>query len=177
MVTKADLKNLEAEVNRLHEHYREQERHREKLIDAAVSRARSRAEKDTEPQKREIDDSRKAYREARERLDAAKVAHATASDEGPIVGTVLHEWKRDSYGYRLGDWKKSGRTGVVRVWDNGSAHPPNIRYSLPSVGDKYIRVLKRDGSESTTFDTLRGWRSEWHEADWKPPVVKSERRF
>jgi len=175
MVTKADLKRLEAEVDRLEERYREQERSREKLIDAAVTRARRQAEKDTIAQQREIDDTRKAHGEALHALEVAKISHTTDSDEGLRIGTILHEWSYGSWTWSR-TRSKTGRTGVVRVWDRNSAHPPNVRWSLPRVGEKYIRVLRKDDTESINFAPLSGVsRSEWHPADWKPPVEKRGR--
>ena len=109
-----------------------------------------------------------AWKEAR--VEAArKKAHTL----GPI-GTVLIEWDSGrSYGYTSRrEWRKTGRTGKLDVWTMDSAHPANMTWSLPSVGDFYVRVVKKDGSESRLFESLRGYSSDWFVEGKSPPGAK-----
>jgi hypothetical protein len=86
----------------------------------------------------------------------AEYAKARAQDTGWFpVGTVVEEWERVGYLYRHADnphHRKTGRRGVVRIWDNDSPRPDRTSYGQPDVGDVYVRLLKKDGSESVKYE-------------------------
>ena len=101
---------------------------------------------------------------AEEEWNAAKVAHAKASDEGLPVGMIVFEWSNKGsfyYSSAKRPWTKTGRKGQVDIWTSASDHPTNERWGLPSVGDKYVRLIKKDGTLSRKFEKLNSWNGTW----------------
>lgn len=115
-----------------------------------------------------IDAASRARDEANAALDAARVAHATMDTGWLPVDTVVEEWKQYRYGWARQDGRrrdKTGRHGIVRVWDAGSRYPGNAgRWSLPSPGEVYVRLLRKDGTESAKFERIVGWNGhdDWY---------------
>lgn len=52
--------------------------------------------------------------------------------------------------------------GVVEVFRVGTEFPANLsHYSIPKVGEAFVRLLKKDGKPGKAIDTrLRGWKLE-----------------
>lgn len=93
--------------------------------------------------------------------DEAKVADAVLKKhEKGGVGTKLIEWGSGS-GYYRRELRVTGRVGRIAIWTADSAHPANMRWGLPSVGDFYVRIQRKDGSFAKTFCTLNNYGSLW----------------
>jgi hypothetical protein len=110
-----------------------------------------------------------------ERLQAAHAAVAkahTAIDEMKVSAGLrasadmptytLYEWKKESRpGWVRGPYpyKRTGRKGryEVRTLESQFAtHPWAI-----TLGEQFIRPLKKDGSPSKRFETLKPWGAKW----------------
>lgn len=114
----------------------------------------------------------KAAREAEweaNRAHEAAMAKAAAANTGWLpVGTKVFEWVRPGRWARAGEpMRKSGRVGVVEVCTHESFFAGNARYSRPSVGQVFVRLLKKDGSPS--LKVVEGWRL--CREDWLPEGV------
>lgn len=142
----------------------------DKQYDWAIARAEEEARKAAQKAHAHLKEAAERLNSERcdavDALNALKVAEAGTSKEGPKIGTILVQWKR-GYGYNASLHVTKTR-GRVEVWTPESEHPPNVRWSLPSVGDKYIRILKADGTPSRTFDKLSGFRATWLPEGKKP---------
>ncbi len=94
----------------------------------------------------------------------ARLAEAN-SRYGNYVGTKLHEWK-DTGRHGRTNVIKTGRVGVLAIWTRLSPRPSNLAsYSIPVAGTLYIRLLKKDGTESTQFETIGGFNFDWRHPD------------
>jgi len=180
----------------------ERERERAERARAAAAEARNEAKR---AEQREIDEAEqaimakhaplieaaelefsaanKAWREA---CDAVARAQAEA---WPIVGKIYVEWKSQRYRYSREERSKqpTGKRAIVGVWTSGSPSPENVYHGLPSIGDLYLRVLKKDGTPSTRFERLFSYWGDEPEgaeerfarrlerADWYPEGVDPNR--
>lgn len=94
---------------------------------------------------------------ARQTLDDAKIAAGKEKLARMNYGRgTLIEWetKRDQWFGEKRYWHyRTGRRGVLMVWERGSEYPDNIHhgYALPNYGDLYIRLLKKDGTPGRQF--------------------------
>ena len=69
---------------------------------------------------------------------------------------ILVEWditKNNWHSDRRHWYYRTGRRGILQVWDRESEYPDNIQhgYALPNYGDFYIRLIKKDGAPSRQF--------------------------
>ncbi len=104
-------------------------------------------------------------------LQSERIREANESDEGYPVGTVVVEWSTPlGYGWshKREPLKLTGRRGTIEVWTPESPAPANTRWSQPSVGQKYVRLFKKDGTVSLKFDSLTGWHGQWFREGEKP---------
>lgn len=112
----------------------------------------------------QLKDEREELHELRRQVYAARCAWEDELVEharkDPSVGRVLIGWTAlRCYG---GGWSPNGQKGRIDVWTRESKHPENMRFGLPSPGSLYIRVLKKDGTDSLNFDTLNhSWKVKW----------------
>jgi hypothetical protein len=76
-------------------------------------------------------------------------------------GTLI-EWsthKENWYNLQQRYWYyRTGRKGFLAVWDRDAEYPDNMRhsYTLPQLGDLYIRLLKKDGKPGRQFYKWHG---------------------
>jgi hypothetical protein len=140
-------------VEELEQELRARKRRAEDEFEAAFHEA-TKADRDR------IEALRRESYEAKEAWEDAKIEQAAQDEKALPVGTVLVEWKRSGY-YGGGPSKPTGRKGVVNIWTRQSDHPGNLRWGLPEVGDRYIRVLKKDGTPSRNFEKLSDWKASW----------------
>lgn len=92
--------------------------------------------------------------------DDAKVeaSRVKPHELGP-VGTIVFEWTRPhSFGRSI---MLTGREGRLEIWTPASDHPASIRWGLPSVGSYYVRLLKKDGTDSRVCSDLRSYGQTW----------------
>lgn len=134
-------------------------------------------EKTTEADRERLYQLRREANDAKEAWEAAKVERAAQDTNAIALGTVMVEWKRSGYGFSPGPMKPTGRRGRVAIWTRESPHPENIRWGLPDVGDRYIRVLKKDGTESINFEKLSDWKTTWKPEGEEPEEKKGRSRF
>lgn len=152
---------------------------------AAEKRAEAKRNYEKRVRKRVADAERKAREEfaglaeevvALARLeDAAKHAledeRVRVAMKHPHIGVTVEEWKSSGYGFRPSEPHRTGRRGIIRVWTREEKCPANITYSEPRVGSLFVRLLKKDGTESLQFDTLGGYNGQWRVVEG----TKSER--
>ena len=94
--------------------------------------------------------------EAQKALDDARIAEWAS--RGPAVGTRYLEWNNDRYSREA---IRTGRVAVVEQRTNETRLPDNVRWCLPIIGDKFLRILKKDGTPGLQFVALSDWK-------WKP---------
>jgi hypothetical protein len=121
----------------------------------------------------EIDVSLLDEREAMMALKAAEYHAQAAWDDAKVeasrvkphelgpVGTIVSEWVRSSYSFGSNPLRLTGREGRLEIWTPASDRPTNTRWGLPSVGSYYVRVLKKDGTDSRLFSDLRSYGQTW----------------
>lgn len=80
--------------------------------------------------------------EAEKALDAERTA--AWANKGPAVGTRYVEFESRS------SWAQNsaltGRVAVVEQRTNETRLPENRKWGLPRVGEKFLRILKKDGT-------------------------------
>lgn len=79
---------------------------------------------------------------------------ARLTSMNPLVGRTVQKKKYGSYGYRLTD--KGFEQGVLEVMTHDTEVPSNLKYSKPSIGDLFVRILKSDGTPSKRVDRYSG---------------------
>ena len=89
-------------------------------------------------------------KQAQERYDYAKIKAAAANTQFP-VGTRVQECKPP---HRLSDHLKQGRKGVIELYDYSTARDWKESFTTLSLGDLFVRVLKKDGSPSKSVYRL-----------------------
>ena len=131
---------------------RRNERHHE-LMDAAKTQvARQLAEEF--PDWKETQAAETAAKLA---LEDARIAAGKERLERLNYGRgILVEWdikKNNWHSDRRHWYYRTGRRGILQVWDRESEYPDNIQhgYALPNYGDFYIRLIKKDGAPSRQF--------------------------
>lgn len=145
----------------------------EKKRDDLLDKARNQIDRDLKPEDDAVTALKLAEHAANHEWNLAKVAsaHLKPCEHGP-VGTRMVEWSTGRGYYSHRSWAKTGRTGKLAIWDEHSDYPTNTRYGHPSVGDYYVRVVKKDGTISRNFETLSDWKSKWLPEGVNPPGVK-----
>ena len=85
-------------------------------------------------------------------------AEAGASKYAVLVGLKVEEWKWVSH---VRGTLRSGRSGVLRVWDSASKAPANLAsYSLPRPGQIYVRLIDNKGAEGLRIvRSLHNWKA------------------
>ena len=83
----------------------------------------------------------RAYRAERERVD---VEAALAGIPHP-EGTVLVEWRPQSYNWEGRSFRRTGQKGVMQVKRSGDPHPDNQRYERIANGAVVVRHLTASG--------------------------------
>lgn len=127
--------------------------------------ARTRIIADLKDQHEAVEQARACARVAEEVLDSERIRASQESEEGHRVGTIMAEWDHARY-YGLSTprdrkLKLTGRRGRIEVWTGRSDAPHGTRWSCPNVGEKYVRLFKKDGTDSRKFEKLNGWKGEW----------------
>lgn len=91
-------------------------------------------------------------REIQPQVDALIVSEG-ANKSPWHEGTRFEEWSKP---WLADKYEKTGRVGVVEIWNRESKRPAGQRYGLPSVGDIVLRVLDVKGKPCSRF-VRRGW--------------------
>jgi len=140
--------------------------------DDAIRRTEVDFDKANEPRRAHLVVLNKAVTVAREAYEDDLVRKAAAPRADDIkIGMKMVEWTngRSYFGSHQYAWRATGRTGRVDVWTRETVRPDNMRWGLPAIGDLFIRILKKDGSDSALFETLRGgYKSTWLREGQKP---------
>ena len=120
---------------------------------------------------REIHDRHKpAVTEATKNVVVATEAHnaaivASKRDAGPEIGARYEEWsvpkRKSRFSWELEPANPTGRIAVVQQRTGESEFPANVRWSLPDMGGKFLRVLKKNGEPGLAFEQIG-------HGDWRP---------
>jgi len=136
--------------------------------------AEERIERELKPRREHLADLRRIEVDAVAAWHSAKIedTRQRAGKGGMFaIGTSMAEWKngRSYFGSPRYDWSKTGRVGTIQIWTPETSYPENQRWGLPSPGDLFIRILKKDGKESLNYETLRGnFKGTWMPEGQKP---------
>lgn len=92
-------------------------------------------------------------------------------DNADMYKGLLFEWghERHGFGFASSPKKKTGRVGKYEVCTPQSTFSANKIYCRPSSGERFIRILKKDGSPSLDF--VREYRSNGWLPEGKTPEV------
>jgi hypothetical protein len=94
---------------------------------------------------------------AQKALDDVRISEQAST--GPAIGKRYIEIaRRSTWGEERGP---TGRVSVVEQRTHTTMFRENARWGLPMMGDKFLRVLKKDGTPSLNFARIGDW-------DWKP---------
>jgi hypothetical protein len=158
------VKTTEAAYLKADEVFREARRALEETREKLVATAKNKIDVALKESYDHVGRLRQQYLEAEKAWKTAKVvaAQSKPSEHGP-VGTRMVEWTngRSYFGSTRREWSTTGRKGVLDIWTDESVAPGGTKWSLPGVGDYYVRVLKKDGTESTRFEKLNNWGLKW----------------
>lgn len=109
--------------------------------------------REAEVKKREAD-AREALREAEERRGLA--------DNADMYQGILIEWS-----FIRPHPAMTGRRGKYEICTHKTVFPGNRQYGLPQIGERFIRLLKKDGSPALGFAS--GYRVD---ENWLPEGEK-----
>lgn len=98
-------------------------------------------------------------RKAREEEDAR------IQSLNPLVGLRVQKKKYGHYGMRFTD--AGAEIGVLEVMTHETIVAANLRHSMPSVGDLFVRILKADGTPSKRVDR---YNTNWKRIE-EPAVI------
>jgi hypothetical protein len=140
--------------------------HQRTRAQAAVITAMVRAE-----QQSTIDQLGQRAAEARAAADAAGIEAGNA-ELAAMSDPRRVEWARGKY---LSDaYRATGRTGQYEVWTRETVCAAGrADYSLPRIGELFLRINKKDGTPSANFERASGLDRRcdpggWHPVDWNP---------
>ncbi|WP_300573458.1 hypothetical protein [Phenylobacterium sp.] len=148
---------------------------------SAAKLALSQLESEVATKARAAADAVKA--EYADRVRAASLARRAAhvALNAAITATAQHPWegrrvfRLDPRGAVYGRRAPTRVEGVVEVRRTGTAFPGNAAtYSMPEMGDAFVRLLKKDGTPGAKFDRLHTGRSfPWKLVDDGEPLSAS----
>ena len=107
-----------------------------------------------------------AENEAQQAVEVERERVALSETVHPYpLGTRMVEWDYPRRLYRaptVQDRILTGRVGVLEVITAKSEHPANKTYNLAARGELVIRILKKDGTPSKTYERVsRTWSLQW----------------
>lgn len=106
-----------------------------------------------------------AENEAQRLVEAEKERIALEETTHPYpLGTRMVEWEYPRL-YRqetVQDRRLTGRAGTLEIITDKSEHPGNKTYGLADRGELVVRILKKDGTLSKTYERVnRPWSLRW----------------
>ena len=139
----------------------ERDKKRNDLVYEYINKIDSKLEAEYGDRLRELSDAHTKAQAAAEQYD---VEQAIANAKY-LIGTIMCKWVVKSSWERVPQWEIECR-GIVEVFTRESPRPDNQRFSLPSIGDIIVRILKKDGKP--------GLRVERINDTWLPEGKKPE---
>lgn len=113
-----------------------------------------------------LKDAATKEREAHRLRDELKIASMEEATLGgvPVGGRVV-KWDKS---YSFTAWRKTGLIGIVELCTPEAKFPDNQRWTLPSVGELFVRVLKKDDTPSLRIGGRSSMGLPW---GWYPEGV------
>lgn len=91
-------------------------------------------------------------------------------------GTVVYEWVVSNRWTNPPTKSKTGKTGIVEIYDGTKPISQTLKYSVPSIGAIIVRYLKKDGTPSLVFDSGNYNLSKWYsEGDTPDNNIKTRK--
>jgi hypothetical protein len=142
------------------------ERQREQDVRAEVDRIKAEIGARYKPS---LDTAATAVRAAREAWEAAATAEVEAQ-ASTLDQTVLCEWGRERSWHPLRATGRRGRLAICAPEDRF-----NKTWNTPEIGERFIRILKKDGSDALAFDRVKfGGSERWLPEGQEPKAEAKE---